>query len=295
VNQGSMNQLKRIQTDKVPEERNVYQPHLMEITKVIPETSDTKTFHLQFVNPSLRETFSFLSGQFAEYSVFGEGEATFCISSSPTRLDHLEFSVKRVGRVTHALHQLNQGDVIGFRGPYGNHFPLDKLKGKDLLFIAGGIGLAPLRSLIHNVLDNRADYREITILYGARSPQDLCFKYDLEAWSRIPSVKMVTTVDVGDKEWKGKVGLVPVVLEEMGAFADGAVAVTCGPPIMIRYTLMSLEKLSFHPPQVWTTLEMKMKCGLGKCGRCNIGPLYVCKDGPVFSLEEIRNFSSDEF
>jgi len=287
-----MNSIQR--NDPAPE-KNPYQPHPTEIVKVIQETADTKTFHIQFVDPSLRESFSFLSGQFAEYSVLGEGEATFCISSSPTRLDHLEFSVKRVGRVTQALHQLNPGDLIGFRGPYGNHFPLDRLKGKNLLFVGGGIGLAPLRSLVHNVLDNRTDYGDIAILYGARSPQDLCFKYDLENWSRDPLVKMFTTVDVGDGGWKGKVGLVPMVLEETGPSADGAVAVICGPPIMIRYTLKSLEKLGFSPPQIWTTLEMKMKCGLGKCGRCNIGPLYVCKDGPVFSFEEIRKFSSDEF
>ena len=275
--------------------KNIYQPYLMEIIKVVPETGDTKTFHLQFQEASLRESFSFLAGQFAEYSVFGEGEATFCISSSPTRMSHLEFSVKRVGRVTHALHQLNEGDTIGLRGPYGNHFPLDKLKGKNLLFIGGGIGLAPLRSLIHNVVDTRADYREITILYGARSPQDLCFQYDLESWGRDPSLKMVTTVDVGDNNWKGKVGLVPMVLEEVKPSSKETMAITCGPPIMIRYTLKSLEKLGFTPAQVWTTLEMKMKCGLGKCGRCNIGPLYVCQDGPVFSWEEIQKFTSDEF
>jgi len=277
------------------QEKNIYQPHLMEITKVIPETGDTKTFHIQFQDASLRESFSFLAGQFGEYSVFGEGEATFCISSSPTRMGRLEFSVKRVGRVTHALHQLNEGDPIGFRGPYGNHFPLDKLKGKNLLFIGGGIGLAPLRSLIHNVADTRADYREITILYGARSPQDLCFRYDLESWGGNPTLTMVTTVDVGDNNWKGKVGLVPMVLEEIKPSSKETMAITCGPPIMIRYTLKSLEKLGFTPSQVWTTLEMKMKCGLGKCGRCNIGPLYVCKDGPVFSLEEIQRFVSDEF
>lgn len=275
--------------------KNIYLPHRMEIIKVISETEDTKTFHIQFLDATLQENFSFLSGQFAEYSVFGEGEATFCISSSPTRRDHLEVSVKRVGRVTYALHQLNQGDIIGFRGPYGNHFPLDRLKGKNLLFIGGGIGLAPLRSLIQNVLDNRSDYRDITVLYGARSPQDLCFQYDLATWSRNPLVKMITTADVGDNDWKGKVGLVPVVLEEMAPSPEGAVAITCGPPIMIRYTLRCLEKLGFTPSQIWTTLEMKMKCGLGKCGRCNIGPLYVCKDGPVFSFEEIRNFFSDEF
>jgi NAD(P)H-flavin reductase len=277
------------------QKKNIYQPYLMEIIKVVPETGDTKTFHIQFQEASLRESFSFVAGQFAEYSVFGEGEATFCISSSPTRMSHLEFSVKRVGRVTHALHQLNEGDTIGFRGPYGNHFPLDKLKEKNLLFIGGGIGMAPLRSLIHNVVDTRADYREITILYGARSPQDLCFQYDLESWGGNPSLEMVTTVDVGDDNWKGKVGLVPMVLEEIKPSSKETMAITCGPPIMIRYTLKSLEKLGFTPSQVWTTLEMKMKCGLGKCGRCNIGPLYVCQDGPVFSLEEIKKFTSDEF
>lgn len=274
---------------------NIYRPHLMEIVNIINETSDTKTFHLQFQDPAVKETFSFLSGQFAEYSVLGEGEATFCISSSPTRTDRLEFSVKRVGRVTHALHHLNRGDVIGFRGPYGNHFPLDRMRGKNLLFIGGGIGLAPLRSLIHNVLDNRLEYGDITILYGARSPGDLCFQYDLEAWDRNPTVRMITTVDAGDKTWKGRVGLVPIVLKEIAPSPKDAVAVTCGPPIMIRYTLVELEKLGFTPPQIWTTLEMKMKCGVGKCGRCNIGPLYVCKDGPVFNLQEIRNFISDEF
>jgi sulfhydrogenase subunit gamma (sulfur reductase) len=276
-------------------ESSLYLPHRMEIVKIIPETGDTKSFHLQFLDSSVQERFSFLSGQFGEYSVFGEGEATFCISSSPTRPGHLEFSVKRVGRVTEALHQLNPGDIIGFRGPYGNSFPLDRMKGKNLVFIGGGIGLAPLRSLIQNVLDRRLDYGEITILYGARTPRDLCFKYDLESWGANPTVKMVATVDAGDEDWKGKVGLVPVVLQEMAPSPQKNVAVTCGPPIMIRYTLLALEKLGFTPPQIWTTLEMKMKCGVGKCGRCNIGPLYVCKDGPVFSLEEIRGFVSDEF
>ncbi len=277
------------------EEKNIYQPHLMEIIKIIVETGDTKTFHIQFLDEKLRENFHYLAGQFGEYSVFGEGEATFCISSSPTRRGHLEFSVKKVGRVTQALHQLNEGDVIGFRGPYGNYFPLEKFKRKNLLFIGGGIGLAPLRSLINNVVDTRSDYGEITILYGARTPQDLCFKYDLEAWSKDPSLQMVTTVDVGNKDWKGKVGLVPIVLEELKPSPQNAVAITCGPPIMIRYTLRALDKLGFAPDQVWTTLEMKMKCGLGKCGRCNIGPLYVCQDGPVFSLDEIQKFISDEF
>ena len=243
----------------------------------------------------MREKFAFQAGQFAEYSILGSGEATFCISSRPTRMDHLEFSVMKAGRVTEAIHELNEGDEIGFRGPYGNWFPLDIMKGKNLVFIGGGIGLAPLRSLIWNVFDNRSDYRNVDIIYGARSPQDLSFKYDLDAWEADDKVNMVTTVDRGDENWKGKVGLVPHILEEVNPTPKDTIAITCGPPIMIKFTLLSLDKLGFTPEQIVTTLEMRMKCGIGKCGRCNIGNLYVCKDGPVFTYQQIKDFLSDEF
>ncbi len=274
---------------------NVYLPHIMKIEKIIGETPNIKTFHINFKDSALREKFSFEAGQFGEYSLLGIGEATFCISSSPTRGDHLEFSVMRVGRVTQALHEVNEGDEIGFRGAYGNSFPLDLLRKKNLLFIGGGIGLAPLRSLIWNVLDQRDEYEDIQILYGARSPQDLCFKYDLSQWEEMGGIDMVTTVDRGDEEWKGKVGLVPHILEELSPSPKSCIAITCGPPIMIRFTLQSLTKLGFSPEQIITTLEMKMKCGIGKCGRCNIGDIYVCKDGPVFTYAQIKNFISSEF
>ncbi len=276
-------------------EGNVYLPHIAVIEKIIDETYDTKTFHFNFKDEKLREEFTFASGQFGEYSVFGIGEATFCISSSPTRRDHLEYTVKRVGKVTNALHRLGVGAEIGFRGPYGNSFPLDFLEGKNLVFVAGGIGLAPLRSLIWNVIDNRNKYKNIDIIYGARSPADLCFKYDLESWAKDETVNMVTTVDKGDENWTGKVGFVPQLLEQVAPAAQGAAAIVCGPPIMIRFTFPVLDKLGFTPEQMITTLEKRMKCGIGKCGRCNIGDIYVCRDGPVFSYAEIQNFVSSEY
>jgi NAD(P)H-flavin reductase len=274
---------------------NVYLPHIIVIEKIIEETPGIRTFHFNFKDKKLGEEFTFESGQFAQYSVFGVGEAPFCISSSPTRRDHLEFAVQRVGRVTNALHRLGVGAELGFRGPYGNSFPLDFLPGKNLVFVGGGIGLAPLRSLIWNVVDNRDKYKKIDIIYGARSPADLCFKYDLDAWGKDKTVNLVTTVDRGDETWTGRVGLVPRVLEEVAPSAKDAVAIVCGPPIMIRFTFPVLEKLGFTPEQMLTTLEKRMKCGIGKCGRCNIGNVYVCRDGPVFTYAQIKNFVSSEY
>jgi len=274
---------------------NVYLPHTVVIEKIIEETPTVRTFHFNFKDGKLREDFTFESGQFGEYSVLGIGEAPFCISSSPTRSGYLEFAVAQVGKVTNTLHRLGVGAEIGFRGPYGNNFPLDFMQGKNLVFVGGGIGLAPLRSVIWNVIDNRDKYENIDIIYGARSPADLCFKYDLDTWNKDKTINMVTTVDKGDKDWKGREGFVPQVLEQAAPSAKNAVAIVCGPPIMIRFTFPVLEKLGFTQEQMITTLEKRMKCGVGKCGRCNIGNLYVCRDGPVFSYAEIKNFISSEY
>ncbi|MFC1897424.1 FAD/NAD(P)-binding protein [Chloroflexota bacterium] len=274
---------------------NVYLPHIAVIDKIIDETPTIKTFHFNFKDKKLREEFTFESGQFGEYSILGIGEAPFCISSSPTRRNHLECTTQRVGRLTNALHRLSAGAEIGFRGPYGNSFPLDLLKGKNLVFVGGGIGLAPLRSLIWNVIDNRDKYENIDIIYGARSPADLCFKYDLDAWGKDKAVNMTTTVDKGDESWTGREGFVPQVLEEEAPSSENAVAIVCGPPVMIRFTFPVLEKLGFTAEQMITTLEKRMKCGIGKCGRCNIGNLYVCRDGPVFTYAQIKDFISSEY
>ncbi len=262
----------------------------MRIVSIIDETVDTKTFRLEFCDALQGEEFEFHAGQFGLYSVFGAGEATFCIASSPTEKGYIECSVKRTGKVTNELHQCNNGDIIGFRGPYGNGFPIDLMQGKNLLFVAGGIGLAPLNSLIRNCLDLREKFEDISILYGARSVDDLVYKERLDTWQQMKDVQTLYTVDPGGEtpEWKGEVGFVPTVLTSMKPKPQNTVVVLCGPPIMIKFVLESLVELGFSPESAYTTLENRMKCGVGKCGRCNVGNQYVCKDGPVFRCSDLK-------
>jgi len=268
---------------------NVYQPHRVRVEERIDETPDTRTLRLKFLDPDVAQRFDFKAGQFGEYSVFGAGECTFCIASSPTRKGYIECSFKTVGKVTTAMKDLEVGDVMGFRGPYGNAFPLERMQGGDIVFIAGGIGLAPVRSVIWNVLDERAKYRDVTIVHGARSVGDLVYKRELADWGARPDVRLWTTVDPGGEtpDWKGEVGFVPAIVEKAAPKADNAWAIVCGPPVMIKFTLPVLRKLGFPDDRIYTTLENRMKCGIGKCGRCNIGPVYVCKDGPVFTAAEM--------
>lgn len=274
---------------------NLYVPHLMTIEDITVETPDVKTFRLVFKDEKMRENFEFKTGQFGEYSAFGHGESTFCIASPDTRKGYIQCTFRKVGKVTEALSRLEIGDTVGFRGPYGNTFPVDEWKGKNLIFVAGGIALPPLRSVIWTVLDQREDFGDITIVYGARSVEDLVYKDELKHWEERKDVKMVTTVDPGGEtpDWKGKVGFVPTVLEETNPSSENTVAIVCGPPIMIKFSLQSLEKLGFTQDQVISTLENRMKCGLGKCGRCNVGNIYVCKDGPVFTAAEIAAMPND--
>jgi sulfhydrogenase subunit gamma (sulfur reductase) len=271
-------------------------PTICRVDKIIQETSDIRTYRLKFKEEGLMEKFSWFPGQFVEFSLLGNGECTFCISSSVTRQGYFDCSIKRAGIVTADIHtQIDEGDEVGIRGPYGNWFPLDAIKGKNLLFVGGGIGLAPLRSLIQYCIDNRNDYKDFTILYGARTSGDLCYKEEIQEWKNNPTLKVILTIDKPEDDWKENVGVVPKILEEVvkPTIANTKV-ITCGPPIMIKYTLMSLDKLGFDPKDVITTLEMKMQCGLGKCGRCNIGSTYVCKDGPVFTYEQMKSLP-DEF
>ncbi len=274
---------------------NIYKPELMIIREIIDETPDTQTFRLQFKDPAVAERFTFKAGQFGEYSVFGEGECTFCIASSPTRMEYIECSYKHYGKVTSAMRRMNVGDVIGLRGPYGNWFPLDEMKGKNVVFISGGIGLAPVRCITWNVLDLRDQFEDITIIYGARSVGDLVYKRELDEWQAMPDVKTVVTVDPGGEtpDWKGEIGFVPTIVEKVAPKGDNTVAIVCGPPIMIKYTLPVLQKLGFKDEDIITTLENRMKCGLGKCGRCNIGSVYVCKDGPVFTAQEMAKLPNE--
>lgn len=266
-------------------------PQIATIQKITQETGDVKTFQMVFDDPRVMESFQQKPGQVAQISVFGEGEATISITSSPTRKGFLEFSIKKVGRLTSVLHEMEVGAKVAVRGPYGNNFPYEAMKGKDLFFIGGGIGLAPLRSLIDFVLaeENRSDYGKVEILYGARSMNDLCFKEDLfDRWPQCTDTAVYTTIDREEPAWNGHVDFVPTYLEQINPTPDNKIAITCGPPIMIKFVLKTLEKLGFTDEQVITTLEMKMKCGIGKCGRCNIGSKYVCLDGPVFNLKQLK-------
>lgn len=274
---------------------NLYQPYRMRVAAITDETPDIRTLKLEFVDPAVAEKFDFKAGQFGEYSAFGNGECTFCIASAPTRKGYIECSFKKVGKVTTALQNVEIGEMVGFRGPYGNHFPLEAMTGRNILFVAGGIGLAPVRSVIWNVLDLRDHFREVTILYGARTVADLVYKQELTVWAARNDVRLITTVDPGGEtpDWKGEIGFVPAVLEKAAPSSQDAFAVVCGPPIMIKFTLPVLTKLGFPEERIYTTLENRMKCGLGKCGRCNIGPVYVCKDGPVFTAADIARLPQE--
>jgi len=267
---------------------NIYLPAIATITEVRQETPDINTFVVAFDEPKLRESFTYLPGQFVEVSVFGIGECPIGIASSPTWKEFIELCVRAVGTVTNAIHDLDVGDKLGVRGPLGNSWPTKEIEGKDVLFIGGGIGLPPLRSLIQYVLDNRERYGAVEIIYGARSPQDLVYKLELKEWDERPDVDLYVTVDVGDETWDGPVGFVPPFLREINPSPENKVTFTCGPPIMIKLVVEALEEMGYADANIITTLEMKMKCGVGKCGRCNIGDLYICRDGPVFSFEQLR-------
>ena len=218
----------------------------------------------------------------------GVSEGMFSITSSPTNKEFQEFSIKKCGVLTDYLHSLTVGSEIAIRGPYGNHFPVEgELKGKDLLFIAGGIGLAPLRSVINYVFDNRENYGKVDILYGSRSADDLVALNEIEnVWKKQKDTNVYLTIDREQEGWDGHVGFVPSYLKEIG-FDNNKTVLVCGPPIMIKFVLQGLIELGFSKEQVYTTLELRMKCGIGKCGRCNIGSKYVCKDGPVFRCDEV--------
>lgn len=269
---------------------NIYLPHPVIIEKVTQEAPGVRTLRLKFKDEEVARTFEFKAGQFGEYSAFGEGESTFCIASSPTRKGYIECTFREAGKVTSALAKLEEGQTMGFRGPYGNTFPLDEWKGKSLLFVAGGIALPPMRCVIWNALDTRSNFKDISILYGAKSVADLVYKHELREWEERPDVNLLTTVDPGGETpgWKGQVGFVPAVLEKMNPTAENTVAIVCGPPVMIKFTFPVLDKLGFKPENIYTTLENRMKCGVGKCGRCNVGSKYVCKDGPVFSRAQLE-------
>jgi len=291
------------------EKKNALLPQVGIITDIRRETPDVKTFRI--VRPDGTKLFEHMPGQCAMVCAPGVSEGMFSITSSPTNKEYQEFSIKKCGALTDYLHSLQVGDEIKFACVDGPEFDghlvdfdqamkrqqmykiEDKLKGKNLLFIAGGIGLAPLRSVINYVLDNRADYGTVDILYGSRSADDLVqLKEIQEVWMKAEGVNVYLTIDREQEGWDGHVGFVPSYLKEIG-FDTNKTALVCGPPIMIKFVLAGLEELGFSREQVYTTLELRMKCGIGKCGRCNIGSKYVCKDGPVFRCDEIDELPAE--
>ena len=277
--------------------RNPYLPFPMRVERTYVETSDRmlKSFDLAFVDKADEAAFRFQPGQFCEVSLLGKGEAPLGIASSPTEKPLLRFTVNRAGVVTRALHHLEDGDEVGIRGPLGNTYPVDRFQGKNVVIIGGGFAFTTLRSLVVFMLDpeHRKKFKEITVIYGARAPGLLLYKEELAQWERKEDVNLYVTVDKGDEGWIGREGFVPTVVEEVGPSSEDAYAVICGPPIMIKFTFPKLADLAFPPERIYTSLERRMKCGVGKCGRCNIGPLFVCKDGPVFSYAELENLPKD--
>ncbi|MCL2496020.1 MAG: FAD/NAD(P)-binding protein [Clostridiales bacterium] len=265
-------------------------PEICTVTDIREETPDVKTFRIQ--NGQGQKPFTTLPGQLGMLSLLGVGEAMFSITAEGN--DWLEMAIKKTGLLTDALHDLTIGAKVGMRGPYGNSFPIETAKGRHMLFISGGIGLAPVRSFIRYTFAHRADYGHIDIVYGARSVDDLVFKEDIfEHWPQEPDTALHITVDKGSPKWQGNVGFVPPYLEECAFSPQDRLAVLCGPPIMIDMCLKSLSKMGFADENIVTTLEMRMQCGIGKCGRCNIGSKYVCLDGPVFTLAELRELPQE--
>jgi len=267
---------------------DTFLPHIARIEAMRDETPDTRTFKLRFREPSDAKSFHFLPGQFVELSVFGYGEAPFCIASSPTRPETFETTIRHTGSLTDALYQLGIGDEVGIRGPFGNGFDVEGARTKDLLFVAGGIGLPPLRSFIREVLDERDRFRNVTILYGARTPADLVYKDELNEWATTPGIEFHVTVDNGTREWRGSVGVVTVLFQKTTLRPETTNAYVCGPPIMIKFVVQDLLARGFREESVISTLERMMQCGIGKCNHCAIGHRYVCRDGPVFNVKQIR-------
>lgn len=267
---------------------NPYLPHVAVIREIRDEGPGLKTFDLAFRDETVWEEFNPRPGQFVELSVFGEGEAPFGVATSPYEPRQLRLSVQRVGRLTSVLHSMSPGDEVGIRGPFGNGWPLEAAKGKHLILIAGGIGMPPIRSALVTAMAEGDQYASISLFYGARSPEHITYAEELQQWLNSGKADIYVTVDVGDEKWRGHVGVITTLLEDEKPSPANAITMTCGPPIMIHFVIPTLAKLGFSDEQIIVSLEARMKCGIGKCGRCNIGPEYICLDGPVFSYDHLQ-------
>ena len=268
---------------------NPYKPMAATVREVIQETGNIRTLRVVLDEPEAMQNFHYEPGQVGQLSVFGAGESTFVINSPPSQREYLQFSVMQAGEVTSAIHRLSVGDRVGVRAPLGNFFPYTDWKGKNIFFVGGGIGMAPIRTIMLHLLEHRADYGRISLLYGAKPPRDMAYSYETEDWLKREDLDCTLCIDNPYEGWPHRVGLIPNVLKELNPSPDNCVAVLCGPPIMIKFTVQALEGLNFAPENIVTTLEKRMKCGIGICGRCNIGSHYVCIDGPVFTWKQLQD------
>ena len=270
---------------------NTYLPIQMKVDGIVVEdpAKTLRTFDLTFVSDDDRKAFKYMPGQFCEFSILGKGESPFGIASSPTEEGFLRFTVSRTGSVTNEIHYLRKGDTVGIRGPLGNWYPVEKFKGENVVIVGGGFAFTTLRSLIVYMLEHRGDYGDITVIYGARTPDLFIYKDQLDEWKGRDDIDLHLTIDNPVDGWDGLTGFVPAVTKDISPSPEKAWVVLCGPPIMIKYTLPVISDLGFTDERVYTSLERRMKCGIGKCGRCNIGSRYICADGPVFSMAEIED------
>ena len=263
---------------------NPYKPEEAEIVKVIDETSSIKTFIL-----TPKKKIPFRAGQFMMVTVPGLGEAPFTPSSSPFVEDTIEFTVMRAGSVTVALHGMKEGDIVGLRGPFGVPYPIEKFYGREVFIVGGGVGLAPLRSLLLALFHESDKFKKIMIRYGARTPQDIVYKDQVSEWKKRERTELDLVVDVGDASWQGKTGLITTILDHPDMDVSASPAIVCGPPIMMKFVTKKLLALGFLPEEIYLSMEKNMSCGVGKCFHCNLGKYFVCKDGPVFTWDMVKD------
>lgn len=278
--------LATIDNASAPFAAELMSPSFAEIRRVIWETDDTFTL---LIDPPSNNSkgFSFAPGQFNMVYSFGIGESAISISSDPSKPNILAHTIHRVGIVTSALSKVKRGDLIGIRGPFGRGWPLEEAVGKDVCIATGGIGLAPLRPVIYSLIRRRDEFGRIIILYGARSPLDLLYRVELEQWSKLPNIEVITTVDRGDWTWKGYIGVVTNLFSYIKMDSRETVAMVCGPEVMMKFTVEELQRRGLTQEQIFISMERNMKCGVGLCGHCQFGPKFICKDGPVFRLPEV--------
>lgn len=266
---------------------NPYRSIEAEVTDVITETPTIKTVRMR-----PKEEIIFATGQFIELTIPGVGEAPFTPSSRPSVKDLMEVTVMKVGKVTEKIHELQKGDIVGLRGPFGKGYPLDDFKGKEVLVVGGGCGFAPLRSLMYSLFEMSGEIKKFLFRGGCKTPKELVYRSETEQWAKRPDLDLKLTVDMGDGKWKGHVGLVTAILDNLDINCQKAIAVVCGPPIMMKFATIKLLDLGFAEKNIYLSMEKNMSCGIGKCGHCRIGTYYACKDGPVFTYDKIKGFAN---